>query len=112
MIETVQQDIESQLSSLPDYRQSFPSVKYLLKQKVDLTNDHMGVSAGLCNMNLRKLRHLRLVMYIFPVIKEWKWWKRVLGFKELAPLEAPVALGVLKPVGSPLLPLPLLQGHG
>ena len=49
---------------------------------------------------------------IYRQIKEWKWWKRVLGFKELAPLEAPVALGVLEPVGSPLLPFPLLQGHG
>ena len=96
---------------MPDYGRSFPSVKYVMKQKVDLTNDNWGISAGLCNMNLRKLRHLRLVMYIFPVIKEWKWWKRVLGFKELAPLEHPVALGVLEPVGSPLLPLLLLQGH-
>ena len=41
---------------------------------------------------------------IYRQIKEWKWWKRVLGFKELHPLEHPVALGVLEPVGSPLLP--------
>jgi hypothetical protein len=38
-------------------------------------------------------------------IKEWKWWKRVLGFKELDPMEHPVALVVLEPEGSPLLQL-------
>ena len=45
LIETVQQAIESKLSSLPDYRQSFPCVKYLLKQKVDLTNYNWGILA-------------------------------------------------------------------
>ena len=49
---------------------------------------------------------------IYRQIKEWKWWKRVLGFKELAPLEHPVAPGVLEPVGCPLLPPSLLLGHG
>ena len=34
------------------------------------------------------------------------------GLQELPPLEDPVAPGVLQPVGRPLLPPPLLLGHG
>ena len=38
--------------------------------------------------------------------------KRNLGLQELSPLEDPVAPGVLQPVSRPLLPPPLLLGHG
>ena len=38
--------------------------------------------------------------------------KRNSSLQELSPLEDPVAPGVLQPVGRPLLPPPLLLGHG